>query len=138
MPEIEALARKANEVGLNDLLGEFIYRITNEGKDTAGTQIGTYTNERYIEMREEAGAEVGYVNLQFSGALMRSIDIGTTGDSTAIGITNPERARISEYLEAYYKKPIFVPGTKEREMAIQTAQDYLTDGLVQIIRGWSQ
>lgn len=100
---------------LNLTLGDFLFRIFNEGKDANGGQIGTYRSS-WKKVREDNGRQTGYKDLEFSGELRRSIVVGETSEGdAAIGFRFGKQALIAEGQELQTGKEIFKLSETEKK-----------------------
>ena len=133
--EFEELFLNAPQVQSQEILGSYLQRIFNDGQNTNGTQIGSYTPGRYKALRNKEGKRIDKVDLQFSGDLFRSIDTGTLGKDVVIGFTNAERSKIAAYLEERYGN-VFTVQKKEEEEAAELMLEYITEGTNAILKKW--
>lgn len=86
----------------------------------------------YKELRTLRGLQTNYVDLQFTGELFQSMNWTAGGNTLTLGITNPERARVSEYLETKYSKKIFTPSKNETELAVNEMVSYIREKTAEI------
>ena len=104
-------------------------RVFNRGITTAGKQM-RYKSKPYIKLRQDAGLEVGWKNLQFTDNLFNSMTILTTAEKeVTYGFNNNETAQIAEWQQTSPKQvnePIFELSDKEiAKMERQMALDAL-------------
>jgi hypothetical protein len=142
LPRIRELAQQANQVALQEGLGVILHRIFNDGKDAAGNSLGQYS-DAYAAVREAEGFQIAYKDFQRRGDLFRSIEVVSVDDTTKIGITNDGSARISQYLEEQIgsktnPRIVFAASEAEADQMAEVAQNFLIDGLEQIIASWAR
>jgi hypothetical protein len=103
-------------------LGEALVkrRIFNRGIAADGTQIGKYS-KWWTKVRKKKKRQTKYVDLQFTGDLFRSIELGMKGEKAILGITNFDKARVAKEMEKLFGKPIFALSTDEVEKVSKTA-----------------
>ena len=101
-------------------------RIHIQGKDSNGTQIGTYT-PAYIKYAR-AKAKRGVDNKVII-SLTRQLENGWSPEPIengyAICLRSKEDMQKAQWCEETYKKKIFAPTAEEKAMVIQIAQDYI-------------
>lgn len=90
----------------------------------------------YKRLREIQGLETGFVNLQYTGKLSATLDIGTINDNPAIGLTTEKSADIVEGLEKKYGV-IFIPQDEEVKIAIDLAGQYIIEQFQKEIDSWA-
>lgn len=143
IPRIREIVDQSQQVALQDALGQMLQRIFNRGEDAQGNIIGPYSSETYKQLRESRGLQTTKIDFQFNGDLFRSIDIGTSNDVPAIGITNTKSSEISVYQEiakgtGSVPRKIFTPSDQEREQATRIATDYIIENLKEIVKSWGK
>jgi hypothetical protein len=89
-------------------------RIFNDGKATSGSKIGKYKSKKWIKTRTESGFQTGYVDLQFTGDLIGSIQVVEDGGDVYLAIINDKDFDKAKVNEARRKKVIFEPSKAER------------------------
>lgn len=89
-------------------------RIFNDGKATSGSKIGKYKSKKWKKTRTEAGFQTGYVDLQFTGDLIGSIQVVEDGGNVYLAIINDKDFDKAKGNEARRKKVIFEPSKSER------------------------
>lgn len=136
IPEISILAADAEVLANNNALGDITRRIFNEGKRADGAAIGPYTNDQYKRRRSGEGLQINYVDLQFSGDLFGAVNVGTLNGKPAVGITNQDSADIAAYNEKRYGT-IFSATDEERRVSMETAREFMFEGIKKIVRSWS-
>lgn len=136
IPKVSVLVANAEVLGTTTALGDITRRIFNEGKLTNGGNIGNYTSPPYKKKRQKKGLQIQYIDLQFSGDLFNSIGIGKFNDKPAVGIKSEKENDVAQHLEKKYGE-IFVASKEERNIALETARDYMFAGLKEVIKSWS-
>lgn len=103
-------------------------RIHVQGKDSNGTQIGTYTPAYIKYVRASKKHKRGFDNKVIL-SLTRQLESGWAFEAIenghAIYMRTDEDMRKVKWCEETYKKAIFSPTTEERAMVVQIAQDYI-------------
>lgn len=105
--------------------GEMQYRVFNQGKTTAGTQMKyRKAPSAYTKLRQDAGLQVRHKDLQFTGDLFYSMNILTTKNNEVVyGFNNDGAAQIAEWQETskvQVHEPIF--DLSEKEVNLMEAQ----------------
>lgn len=105
--------------------GEMQYRVFNQGKTTAGTQMKyRKAPSAYTKLRQDAGLQVRHKDLQFTGDLFYSMNILTTKNNEVVyGFNNNGAAQIAEWQETsdvQVNEPIF--DLSEKEVNLMEAQ----------------
>lgn len=136
LPEISKVAAEAEIVANKQVEGLILDRIFTLGKKADGTPIGAYKNEQYKKKRIEEGLQTSYIDAQFTGRLFNSITTGNLNGKPAVGITDPNRAEVSQHLDEKYGV-IFTASVSERAEAINVARDYAFKRIREIVKGWS-
>ena len=98
-------------------------RIFNDGKATSGSKIGKYKSKKWIKTRTESGFQTGFVDLQFTGDLIGSIQVVEDGGDVYLAIINDKDFAKAKGNEDRRKKVIFEPSKAER---IET-EKYISD-----------
>lgn len=139
LPEIAALPAKLELFSAQESFAIFMARTFSTGgaKDADGNLLKPYT-AAYKKVRENhtPKLQTDFKDLQVSGKLFRSINPGVSQGRAAMGITNEDSAKISEYQEEQNGSLIFVLGTQERATVIEKTNAYLIENLRNIIAGW--
>lgn len=103
----------------------------SNGKKHKSMYIGT----GYHGFRAAVGRQNNTVDLNLTGALSKSIQVGKKGGRTVYGFTNDEKAELAENLEKKYKgKKIFLTSRNEETIAVKTATDYITKRIDNILK----
>jgi len=89
-------------------------RIFNDGKATSGSKIGKYKSKSWKKTRSELGFQTGYVDLQFTGDLIGSIQVVEDGGDVYLAIINDKDFDKAKGNEERRKKIIFDPSKSER------------------------
>lgn len=104
-------------------------RIFVQGKDSNGTQIGTYTPAYIKYARKKAGRGtdnkviISLTRQLENGMAPKQLETGEVG--YGIFLRSDEDMQKARWCEETYKKPIFAPTAEERAMVIQIANDYI-------------
>lgn len=86
-----------------------------------------YIKTGYAGLRKVLGRQNSKVDLNLTGSLSKSIQVGKKGGRHVYGFTNSAKAELAENLEKKYKnKKIFLTSRTEENIAIKTASDYIT------------
>lgn len=108
-----------------------LLRIFNDGQAADETPIGDYS-PTYVLIRQQAGRQVAYVDLEFTGELRESIKAGLRNGTHTIEIVGEESRRKMADNERRFNKQVFAIGPRE-EAEIQI-------GIEKIVRdflaGW--
>lgn len=101
-------------------------RIHVQGKDSNGTQIGTYTPAyiKYVRKKEGRGVD-NKVILSLTRQLENGYQVEQIPNGYAITLRSNEDMQKARWCEETYRKPIFAPTAEERAMVIQIANDYI-------------
>lgn len=95
-------------------------RIFNDGKATDGSAIGRYVSD-WKKIRERAGRQIGFVDLQFDGDLKNGIQVGKEGgNNNTLGFTRTKERLKADGHETYRKKKIFKPTKTERKILVKS------------------
>lgn len=89
-------------------------RIFNDGKSTSGSKIGKYKSKKWIKTRTGLGFQTGFVDLQFTGDLIGSIQVVEDGGDVYLAIINDKDFAKAKGNEDRRKKVIFEPSKAER------------------------
>ena len=89
-------------------------RIFNDGKATSGSKIGKYKSKSWKKTRTQLGFQTGYVDLQFTGDLIGSIQVVEDGGNVYLAIINDKDFDKAKGNEEQRKKIIFEPSKSER------------------------
>lgn len=131
-------AIEAAEIGaLQRLIGEMKRRIHNEGKGVTGTHLDTFSRPRlgryslgHGRFRKNRGFGVGTKDLEISGSLRRSYQVGKSGDKNVIGFTFDKSRLIAEGQEQQTRQTIFAASDAE----INTAQKAYVATIQRLLR----
>lgn len=165
VPQFAEVFNNAPFVSIVDVEGALKHRIFNEGLDSNDSKIGDYDDTKkqtfltglakprltkkanskikksgdsltYKELRQAAGLQVAYVDLQFNGDLKNSIVTGTEGGKATLNFNNQKELEIANFLTTKYKKPIFEATEKEREAAKEKMLGFIREETQKIIAQW--
>lgn len=97
---------------LKGLEGSFKTRIFNNGKASDGKGIGKYSKS-YAIKRRKRGLQTAYVDQQFEGNLLRSIQVGKSQGKNVMGFINTLQKNIAEDNQRRFKKQIYKVSQQE-------------------------
>lgn len=109
-------------------------RIFVQGKDSNGSQIGTYT-PAYIKYTRNSKKYRRGTDSKVIISLTRQLENGlhpeamTSENGYAIMTRSEEDYNKARWCEETYKKPIFAPTAEERALCKQIAEDYIAKHL---------
>ncbi len=93
----------------------------------------TYLKSGYKEFRSKAGRQNSKVDLNLTGASQQTIQVGTKGDQTVIGFTDPKRMVILEAKERKYGKDIFTLSQQEQAVYQETVDREIQQVIKEIV-----
>jgi hypothetical protein len=108
-------------------------RIFNDGKSTSGSKIGKYKSKKWIKTRTESGFQTGFVDLQFTGDLIGSIQVVEDGGDVYLAIINDKDFAKAKGNEDRRKKVIFEPSKAERTETEKYISDLIEIDLERLI-----
>jgi hypothetical protein len=129
-----------------------IQRIFYEGKNSYNSNIGDYRNyystkyeEYWPVLRNQRGLQLNFVDLKFTGELMRSITIIPKKESTTleiVGEENIDKVYEQEKLQAWkagsnLPMPIFTLSIKEYDGSVDAAQEKIYEEFDKSLAKWS-
>ena len=135
---IPKIKEKLDGVLMLNLRGTLGVRIHNKGQATDGSQIGYYDDE-YKKVREGKGQETGYVNLQDTGELAKSLIVGEEKGQKVLGFEEImyengfDTIENTEVQEDNFGKEIFSPSEKEIDKAYSGAERSISKDLDKLI-----
>lgn len=97
---------KGRRVALTTVMAVHKPRIFDQGLDSAGAKIGTYS-KKYGEYKTSIGKNPGYVNLRDTDQMLFDYGILISGDSYAFGFQNTFNADKAGWMTDKYSKEIF-------------------------------
>jgi len=118
-----------SDILLNNAGAAIRRRIFNEGGATDG-KIGDYKTKSKL-IREQKGLQTIYVDLEVTGTLRRSIQVGISENDKVLGIAeinyenNFSTDKNANVQEKNFKKEIFTISEKEIEIAFKGADEWL-------------
>lgn len=127
------------ELAANWLNGEVKDRVFTRGERKNGIDIGQYKSESWKKKRRDRGNQTGFVDLKFSGELMRSIGLAKKNLETSVIINDRKYQSGSSTVEAARgnekrrggKNAIFAPSKYETEQVLEIIQDKVNDWIKQ-------
>ncbi len=93
----KAILRNADKIrlaALNTVKGQYTRRIFNQGQATDGSKIGNYKASS-AKFRKEVGRQTGFVDLEMTGTLRRSITVGKSRGKSVLGLASQDEPKIS-------------------------------------------
>lgn len=99
---LEENGEKASMVALKSFEGEVKSRIHNQGRDSSGLSIGQYQSEYWKAKRRAAGRQIGYVDLEMTGELRRSLTTGQIRGGAVLGFDSDQEREKYEKMKALY------------------------------------
>lgn len=165
IPQFAEVFNNAPFVSIVTVEGSLKHRIFNEGLDSNDTKIGDYDDTKkqtfltglakpsltkkatvklkkigesltYKQLREVAGLQTDYVDLQFTGNLKNSIVTGTEGEKATLNFNNQKELEIANFQTKKWKKPIFQATEKEKEEAKDNMLNFIREETQNIISQW--
>jgi len=89
-------------------------RIQQHGENALESPIGTYS-KTWASFRSKHGRQVSYIDLTYSGDLMRNYSIIPDNNGLGIGFTSDREANKAKSLEKRFKAPIFDLSSDEQK-----------------------
>lgn len=117
---------RAQISSLSRLEGEIKQRIFNRGEAADGTAIGNYRSRQHIGRRQSTGRQTAYKDLELSGELRRSIQIGKSGGKNSLGFTTDRSRLIAEAQQTPLQTGKIIFAASEREIEL-TTQSYVDE-----------
>ena len=105
-------------------------RIFNDGKATNESQIGKYKSKGWRKIRSKKGRQTAFVDLQFTGDLIRSFKTVRDGSDVVLAIVNDSDALKARGNEERRKKAIFEPSLDEVARVERYFEDIVTDAVI--------
>lgn len=105
--------------------------VTPQGKNGLGVfkngkpKKTRYLQNGYAELRELVGRQAEYVDLNFSGSLQLSMQVGVRGNVAVFGFTTQEGVDKMEKNEAHFTTTISEPTEEELELSRRAAANEL-------------
>ncbi|MBR3647126.1 MAG: hypothetical protein IKN59_01885 [Paludibacteraceae bacterium] len=108
------------------LMAAMKHRIHVDGRDSNGTQIGTYTPAYVKYARKKAGRGTdNKVIISLTRQLESGYQLEAIPHGWAICLRTAEDMQKARWCEETYNKPIFAPTAEEKAMVIQIANDFI-------------
>lgn len=119
---VDALTR----MQATSLMAVMRVRIHQDGLDSNGEPIGTYTPAyiKYARMKAGRGAD-NKVILSLTRSMENSMELYPIEHGTGIGFSTQENWQKAKWCEETYGKHIYLPTQSEREMVDQIAQNFI-------------
>lgn len=119
---------KMTRLQATSLMAAMKVRIHQDGLDSNGSKIGTYTPAYVKYTRNSAKYKRGTdtkVILSLSRQLESGYDLKQIENGWAIILRTQEDMQKARWCEETYKKPIFAPTAEERAMVVQIADNFI-------------
>lgn len=113
------------------LEGEMKKRIFNNGLDSFGQRIGSYS-EGYAKLRNRNGFQTSFVDLQLTGNLFSNFQTLKEGEEVVLAIPNDFDFKKAVDNEARFKTVIFEPTEGEEESAEKDFQSNVENLIVDL------
>ncbi|MCM1403773.1 MAG: hypothetical protein NC199_08320 [Bacteroides sp.] len=109
------------------LLAVMRERIHIQGKDSNGSEIGTYTPAyvKYTRAKKYKRGMDNKVILSLTRQMENGYELYPIQNGTAIGFTTKQDMQKAHWCEMTYQKPIFAPTIEEKELVKKIAKDYI-------------
>lgn len=135
VPQLAALSTEAPVVKGQVILDQLVSRIFKDNKSTNGQPLPRYAEGPYKSRKAGRllSGEAGVWDLQNTQELLFAMNWGQQGISLILGITNPNRADVSRYLEEKAGRPIFTPSDNEQDVAVDEMVSYVRDRSKEIL-----
>lgn len=104
-------------------------------RDSNGKKLKGYS-EKYAKKREEAGYQIKNKDLQITGALMESIQVGEQNGRPVVGFLTERSAEIAGFQEDQNKGKIFILSDQEREEVISNTKQFVNEQIQEIVKKW--
>lgn len=120
---------KLTRAAASTLLQEMKERIHQRGEDSTGYQIGTYSDSyMYTRRKKNRGSDRKVIG-SLTGKMENSFIIDATAKGYALGFTNEEDFKKSQYLEQSQKKEIYKPQITEVEKVNDKVSEFIREEL---------
>jgi hypothetical protein len=121
---------KMTRLQATSLLAIMRDRIHVQGKDSNGSQIGTYTPAyiKYTRAKSGRGTD-NKVILSLTRQMENGYELYKLDNGTGIGFTTQEDMQKARWCEQTYQKPIFAPTAEEKAMVMQIADNFIAKHL---------
>lgn len=104
-------------------------------RDSKNKKLKGYS-EAYAKKREEAGYQTKNKDLQITGALMESIQVGESNGRPVLGFLTERSAKIAGYQEDQNKDTIFTLNESERQEVIEDSKQFAIEQIQNIVKSW--
>lgn len=115
----------AEVISLQNLEGSMKIRIHRFGQGTEGRPLTPYRSY-WKNVREEAGFQTAYKDLEFTGALRKNFAVGTSQGNNAIGFLNNLSRKIAEGQEDQNDQKIYALSDSERRQLFKKYGEVLS------------
>lgn len=109
------------------LMAAMKHRIHIDGKDSNGTQIGTYTPAYIKYKRAKMGRGTdNKVIISLTRQLESGYQLEAIPNGWAICLRSAEDMQKARWCEETYQKPIFAPTSEERALVMEIANEFIS------------
>lgn len=142
--KIEATIPKFEKLGYNhelfvaqEALVQLSLRVWTDGgvKDVRGNLLKPYSHD-YAIKRVVAGYQARVKDLEITGALRRSTDVGSKDGKPAMGFTDEDLSKIAGYQEEQNETKIFQLADNERKEVLEKGKEFVFSELRKITKEW--
>lgn len=122
-------------LAVNEVSADFQLRIFNDQigyRDTKGNAPKPTYSDPYKKVRAKAGRQTNVVDLEFTGALRRSIKTVREQTGVKFVLSSEQEAKISTYLEKYRGTKIFDLSESELKRITEIAVELMAKDLKEI------
>lgn len=138
IPELENLQYEIEQSATQTsfvLLMDRTFASSGGFRDSKGKKLKGYSNA-YAKKREKAGYQIKEKDLQITGALMESIQVGESNGRPALGFVTERSAEIAGFQEEQNKDLIFILSDEEREEVIRQTREFAIEKIQEITKSW--
>lgn len=117
---------KMTRIQASTLLAVMRVRIHQDGLDSQGQAIGTYS-PGYLKyrMKHKRGSDPRVI-LSLTRSMEQSMELYPVKNGTGIGFSTRENLNKSKWCEQTYGKRIYAPTISEKKMVIEIGKDYIS------------
>lgn len=138
LPELEKLAYDAELLAAqkaNELLFARTFASNDGVHDSKNAKLKGYS-KAYAKKRENAGRQTKNKDLQFTGALFESVQVGIESNKPALGFLTQRSAEIAGFQEEQNNTKIFVLNQNEIDEVKKDVVEFTMKRLSEIVKSW--
>ena len=137
IPDLQQLSYDAELLAAQKASALLLARVFSDGaKDVNNKQLSPYSKP-YAKKREKEGRQIQKKDLQFTGALFESIQVGTQNEKPVVGYLTERSAQIGGYQEEQNNNvAIFSLNDTERAEVAADVKDFVINRLREIVQRW--